>query len=142
MKIINKTIELSTKGYTDVHNITPQLEEILATPGEYAMVFRPSMTALDFKGQLPERSHCLYSYWKGYLTNPDWVELRQHLAEVNGTFTAAHTSGHIYIQDIINFVRKVKPRTVVPIHTFEPDEFKQHFPNVHILHDGESYEIT
>ena len=118
------------------------LDEILAEPHKHAMVFRPSMTELDFEGQLPEQSRCLYSYWKGYLTNPDWVELQQQIEVVNGDFIPAHTSGHIYIQDIIDFVNAVGPRTVIPIHTFEPEAYKQHFPNVKVLDDGRPYEIV
>ena len=118
------------------------LGEILADPTKHAMVFRPSMTELDFEGQLPEQSRCLYSYWKGYLTNPDWVELKQQLSKANGDFIPAHTSGHIFIQDIIEFVNAVGPRTVIPIHTFEPEDYKQHFPNVQVLNDGEPHEIV
>lgn len=118
------------------------LDEILAEPNQYAMVFRPSMTELDFDGQLPEQSRCLYSYWKGYLTNPDWVALQQQLSDVNGDFIPAHTSGHIYVQDIIDFVNAVGPQTVIPIHTFEPEVYKQHFPNVRVLQDGEMFDLV
>jgi ribonuclease J len=118
------------------------LDEILAEPSKHAMVFRPSMTEMDFEGQLPEQSRCLYSYWKGYLAKPDWVELQQQLSEVNGDFIPAHVSGHIYVQDIIDFITAVCPQTVIPIHTFEPEEYKQHFSNVRVLQDGETFEIV
>lgn len=39
------------------------------------MMFRPSMTILDFGGRLPERVRVLFGLWAGYLKNPDWVEL-------------------------------------------------------------------
>jgi phage/plasmid-like protein (TIGR03299 family) len=118
------------------------LDEILADPDRYLMVFRPSMRELDFDGTLPERSRCLYSYWKGYLERGDWTELQEHLAEVGGDFVPAHTSGHIYVNDIVEFVREIDPRTVIPIHTFEPDHFGRHFPNVRVLNDGEAHEVT
>ena len=118
------------------------LDEILSEPAKHLMVFRPSTLELDFGGVLPEQSHCLYSYWKGYLERADWVGLREHLATVNGKFMTAHTSGHIYINDIIEFVNAIGPMTVVPIHTFEPDRFQQHFPNVRVMNDGEPFEIA
>ena len=61
---------------------------------------------------------------------------------MNGDFIPAHTSGHIYVQDIIDFVNSVGPQTVIPIHTFEPEEYKRHFPNVRVLQDGESFDLV
>lgn len=117
------------------------LDDIRAEPEKQLMVFRPSMLELDFNGELPSQSRCLYSYWKGYLERADWRTLQQHLATVNGDFIPAHASGHIYIDDIIEFVNAIGPKTVVPIHTFEPDQFHQHFPNVRVLNDGEILDI-
>ena len=117
------------------------LQEILEKPERHLMTFRPSMTQLDFEGRLPLRSRCLYSYWKGYLTKPEWVQLQEQLAAVDGTFVPAHTSGHIYVPDIIEFVRAISPRTVIPIHTFEPQQFRDHFSNVRCLSDGEEFLI-
>jgi len=115
------------------------LEEVLANPSSHVMTFRPSMVNLDFGGRLPEKSRCLYSYWKGYLKNPDWVDLQERIRTAGGDFLHAHTSGHIFINDLIEFVKAIGPRCIVPIHTFEPQEFLRHFPNVRILNDGEQF---
>lgn len=133
------------RGITSIQNRFAEnritLDEILTEPAKHLMVFRPSMRGLDFNGELPSQSRCLYSYWKGYLERADWIELQEHLATVEGDFIPAHASGHIYIDDIIEFVNAIGPKTVVPIHTFEPDHFHQHFPNVRVLNDGETMEI-
>jgi ribonuclease J len=113
-----------------------ELPEILADPTKFMMVFRPSMREFDFGGQLPARCRCLYGYWKGYLTRQDWVDLQSHIAQVGGDFIHAHVSGHAYIADIISFVKSVNPGMVVPIHTFEPQMFTEHFTNVRLLSDG------
>lgn len=118
-----------------------EMSEILAEPARYLMVFRPSMTALDFEGKLPNRSRCLYGYWKGYLAKKDWVELLDHLAQVEGDFIPTHASGHIYIADLISVVKAVAPTTVIPVHTFEPQAFRDHFPNVRLPEDGQVIEI-
>lgn len=118
-----------------------ELSEVLDEPRRYLMVFRPSMTALDFQGKLPHRSRCLYGYWKGYLVRQDWVTLQEQLAQVEGDFIPAHTSGHIYIADLIAFVKAVAPGTVVPVHTFEPQAFRDHFDNVQLLDDGQPVEV-
>jgi len=118
-----------------------ELTEVLADPTKYLMVFRPSMTKFDFAGKLPHRCRCLYGYWKGYLSKPDWVELQKQIAEVGGDFIPAHTSGHIYIADLIAFVKSVNARTVIPIHTFEPQKFEDHFLNVQLLNDGQLFDL-
>lgn len=117
------------------------LNEVLASPDRFVMVFRPSMLDLDFEGVLPSLSRCFYSYWKGYLERNDWVELQKSLSEVGGEFLTAHTSGHIYIEDIIDFVGAIKPKQIVPIHTFEPKRFFDHFDNVRLLEDGEPLQV-
>jgi len=114
-----------------------ELAEILAEPTKYVMVFRPTMVKFDFNGQIPPRSRCLYGYWPGYLSKSDWVELQEQIAQVEGDFIPAHVSGHAYVADIIKFVNSVNARTVIPIHTFEPQAYKDHFANVRVLQDGE-----
>lgn len=99
------------------------------------------MVELDFNSQLPTGCRCLYSYWKGYLTKPVWVELQQQIAAVGGDFIPAHASGHIYIADLIEFVKAVNAKTVVPIHTFEPEQFRDHFSSTQLLADGQVFHV-
>jgi len=118
-----------------------ELEEILAEPRKHMMVFRPSMKEFDFNGTLPGQCRCLYGYWKGYLTRQDWIDLQAHIAQVGGDFIQAHVSGHAYVADIISFVNSVNARTVIPIHTFEPMMYQEHFPNVMLLSDGQTHAV-
>jgi ribonuclease J len=118
-----------------------ELDEVRSKPSDYLMAFRPNMVKLDFDGQLPRQTRCLYSYWKGYLENPDWTELQKHVQEIDGDFIPAHTSGHIFVDDLVNFVQSIGANQVIPIHTFEPNEFSKHFENVVVLNDGEQFEI-
>lgn len=117
------------------------LKEVLAEPGKYLMVFRPSMTELDFDNVLPANCRCIYSYWKGYLEKPDWVKLQLDVKAVGGDFLPAHASGHMYVDDIVDLIRGIRPKHVVPIHTFEPTAFLNHFENVRVLEDGQSFTI-
>ncbi|MGQ9563171.1 MAG: MBL fold metallo-hydrolase [Thermogutta sp.] len=119
-----------------------ELDEVLGAPARHVMVFRPSMTDLDFGGTLPRQSRVMYSYWKGYLEREQWRELQDHVKAVDGDFIAVHASGHIYRDDLIAFVRQVSPQIVVPCHTFAPDAFGEYFPNVRVLQDGEAYQIS
>jgi ribonuclease J len=119
-----------------------ELDEILAQPKKHLMVLQGSMVRYDFGGRLPQGCHCLYSRWEGYLKKPAGVALQEKVAEAGGEFTHAHVSGHAYVADIIRFVNDVNARMVIPIHTFEPQMFGEHFPNVTRLSDGVPFELT
>ena len=118
------------------------LDRVRSEPARYLMVFRPSMTKLDFDNMLPPNCRCLYSYWNGYLTKPEWVQLQQDVKQVGGDFIPAHTSGHIYVDDIVGLVQAINPKCIIPIHTFAPTAFLQHFQNVQLLNDGEPHLIN
>ena len=115
------------------------MEEIRSNPSRYVMLFRPSMLDSDFGGNLPEGSRCLYSRWTGYLDRPDWQPVKQALAKVNGDLIEAHTSGHIFYDDIIDLVSQINAKMVIPIHTFEPEKFEQFSSKVKLLADSESW---
>jgi ribonuclease J len=119
-----------------------ELAEVLTDPRKYLMVFRPLMVEFDFQGKLPSQCRCLYGYWPGYLTKQDWIELQNKVADAGGDFIMAHVSGHAYIADIVSFVNSVNAKTVIPIHTFEPQMYREHFPNVTILADGEELDLA
>lgn len=118
-----------------------EMDVILADPGKHLMAFRPSMTALDFNGQLPPQARVLYGYWPGYLKNPDWIELKRQVTEVGGNFIPAHASGHIYTSDLRELVTALNPKTVIPIHTFEPGMFGEFFPNTIPLSDDRPWTV-
>jgi ribonuclease J len=120
-----------------------ELAEILAEPQKFVRwCSAPRWLNLTSKVNCRNSCRCLYGYWKGYLTKPDWVELQKHIAQVHGDFIPAHTSGHAYVADIISFVNSVNARTVIPIHTFEPQMYQKHFPNVTVLKDGVPFELA
>ena len=116
------------------------MDEIRSNPSRYLMLFRPSMMDSDFGGILPIHSRCVYSRWSGYLEQKEWQTTKAKLQEVTGDLIEVHTSGHIYHDDIIKFVGQINAKTVIPIHTFEPERFLHHFKNAVLLQDGETWE--
>ncbi len=117
------------------------LDEILAEPDRYVMMFRPSMTKPDFAGRLPAGCRCIYSAWRGYLEKPEWVECQRNVADAGGDFLPRHTSGHIYEEDLVELVNRIAPGQVIPIHTFDAEGFTRHFERARILRDGERLRI-
>lgn len=113
------------------------MDEIRSNPSRYVMLFRPSMLESDFGRRLPDGSRCVYSRWTGYLDRPDWQPVKEALACVNGDLIEAHTSGHIFYDDIVDLVNQINAKSVIPIHTFEPEKFSAISPSVKLLADGE-----
>lgn len=118
------------------------MDQILASPSRFLMVFRPAMMDKDFGGALPPGCLCLYSYWSGYLERPQWDDFEQNVKAVGGEFVVAHTSGHIFAEDTAEFLQAIKPRLVIPIHTFAPEAFRGLAERVKVLHDGETLEVV
>ncbi len=118
------------------------IDNILADPGRYVMLFRPTMLGNDFDEGLPRLARCIYSFWSGYLDKEEWQLAKTNLVRVGGDLIERHTSGHIYADDIVSFVRAIRPQWVVPIHTQEPDEFAYLFPSVLLLADGECRNLS
>ena len=112
------------------------LPAILAEPDRYTMLFRPSMLNLDFGGKLPQHTMCLYSLWSGYLVKPEYQELKAALKKAEGELSECHTSGHIFAEDLVKFVKTVNPRLVVPVHTESAKKFRDLFQNALLLSDG------
>jgi ribonuclease J len=120
------------------------MDEIRSTPERYVMVFRPSMAQDDFDDQLPANAKCIYSYWSGYLKKPHWPEFKAKLDAVQGVFVKAHTSGHIFAEDIRDFIENIDPQRkvkIIPMHTFHPEEFQNLVERVENLKDNQVYEV-
>ena len=68
-------------------------------------------------------------------------ELQRQVKESGGDFIPAHASGHIYMSDLRELVTTLNPKTVIPIHTFEPEMFRDYFPNTVLLMDGQDHVV-
>jgi len=112
------------------------MSEIASRPDHHLMVFRTSLTD-DFVGGFPEETLCLYSTWSGYRDRPDWQRVQRDLASVNGRIVHAHTSGHALASDIVKFTKSIDTKSIIPIHTFEPQKFREYFDNVCVAVDGQ-----
>lgn len=72
----------------------------------------------------------------------NWVNFfgMRGVDEKTGHFERAHISGHISGKELEEFIENIKPKTVIPIHTEQPEEFKKFHHNVIIVEKGETYE--
>jgi ribonuclease J len=116
-------------------------EDILGAPENFLMIFREWMYEQIFDSKLPAGSRFFYSYWPGYLnTQPRLKELRVRLEESGCAFELVHASGHMYYQDIMEFIKCANPRKLIPIHTTAASEIERYFPTI-ITSTTSHYEI-
>jgi len=85
----------------------------------------------------------IYSMWPGYFERSNSLKkLKLFLLEQGVRYEYLHTSGHARLNDLKDFVNKLSPKKVIPIHSFHPEQYQDFFENVEMVEDGEEIEIT
>ena len=85
----------------------------------------------------------IYSMWGGYKTKPgDTKDFLDFIASKGMPIRDdIHTSGHADLSGLKGMVDAVKPKKIVPIHTFEGNSYEELFSNVIRINDRETVEI-
>ena len=107
------------------------------------MIVRPSMLKdLSYLKKL-EGGMFIYSMWNGYKQEKTTKEFIEFLLAKGMSEKQIHTSGHADRDSLKRMVEILRPKNLVPIHTFESDEYKKIFlgTNVLRLNDKEVVEI-
>jgi len=117
--------------FEEIHS-TPQDKVLLAKDSRY---FRNIILKLKQNGE----SIAIYSMWHGYLERSD---LEKFLKSCGIAMTEVHTSGHAYVSQLKRLANALKPRFIIPIHTFYPEKYPEMFPNVILLNDGETINLS
>ena len=85
-----------------------------------------------------EGSTFIYSMWEGYLND----ELKSFCKDNKIKLKQIHVSGHATIDHLKEFAKALKPKKLVPFHTFSPEKYKKLFGDkVKIANDGEMVEV-
>ncbi len=80
----------------------------------------------------------IYSLWPGYLEKSESLKrLKDYLDSAGVPVKYLHTSGHASLADLKRLVHALSPKTLIPVHTFHPELFRDHFQNVRLVSDGE-----
>ena len=77
-----------------------------------------------------------YSMWEGYLKENSPQGVVTWLEDNGIPWPVIHTSGHASLVDLQRFAAALKPRRLVPIHSFETNRFAEFFDNVVQQEDG------
>ena len=117
-------------------------EEISNQAENIVMLVRPSMKKdLDYINGI-DGGNIIYSMWEGYLQKSYAKEFMDYLKNRKFTIHKIHTSGHADTNTLKKMVEAIKPKNIVPIHTFEGDKYKDIFNEPIVeLKDGEIREI-
>jgi len=106
---------------------SPQNKVLLSKDNRYFRI-------LCSKLQPCTEASAIFSMWHGYLERSD---LSQFLETHDTPITEIHTSGHAYVSQLKRLADALKPRFIIPVHTFYPEKYPDIFPNVIQLKDGE-----
>lgn len=118
-------------------------EEISNQIDQIVMTVRPSMQGDLERINNHSGGNFIYSMWGGYRKERRIKEFIDFLIGRGLTEKYLHTSGHADLETLQRMVDILKPKNIVPIHTFEGDEYKNIFPKSKILRikDGKTVEI-
>lgn len=116
-------------------------EEIKQNPLNNVLLAKDSRYFRLLCGKLQPNTKALaiYSMWHGYLERSD---LSQFLETKGIPITEIHTSGHAYVSHLQKLVDALKPRFIIPMHTFYPEKYRDMFSNVIQLKDGQQMNLT
>ncbi len=93
----------------------------------------------------PKEAQYIYSQSEHFLEGEDNADQKRVLENWLGHFNIplhmAHCSGHASKQDLIDVIKEVNPKILIPIHTQHAQEFSKFHPNVIMPEKGKTIEI-
>lgn len=116
-------------------------ERLRKMGGDAVMLFRPSMARDIEQAECIGNAVLIYSLWPGYLREKRLQWFLEWLESNRIPLEHCHTSGHASVGDLKRFASAMKPKRLVPIHTFEPAAYRDLFENVELRGDGERWEV-
>ena len=113
-----------------------QVNDIISNPEKYVIAARYDIFK-KFKLLLKE-SRLIWSIWDGYLEENKkfWCNFGKQIIKI-------HTSGHANINTLKEFVKAINPDIIIPIHTQNPELYRNVFPynKVKLCKNGEEFII-
>ena len=97
-----------------------QFKEIQENPTNFVIKGNFKFNASILK-HFSDKLNIIYSKWSGYLENDKQFKNYKDL------ITHIHTSGHATTKSLQNFVERIKPNVIIPIHTEAKDKYKELF---------------
>lgn len=116
-------------------------EDLAANADHSVMLCRPSMIRDLEKAGCLENATLVYSLWSGYLEDEYSKRFVDKVRQHGVPLVHCHTSGHAPVKDLKRMAASLRPKALVPIHSFDPDKYQEFFENVIQKEDGEWWEV-
>ncbi|MCP3684053.1 MAG: MBL fold metallo-hydrolase [bacterium] len=106
------------------------------------MIVRPSMLKdLEYIENL-DKGIFIYSMWDGYKNEATTKDFIDFLVSRGMTVKQIHTSGHADRAALKKMVDVLKPKNLVPIHTFEGAKYEKIFTGIKVLRINDNEVVT
>lgn len=116
-------------------------DEISKNPSDFVVIVRPSMKN-DLDKITTDKGNLIYSMWEGYKEQSSTKDFLDWLTSRNFAIIDIHTSGHADIETLKEFADSINPKTIIPIHTFNKQDYKTIFTQPIIeINDNQTIEI-
>jgi ribonuclease J len=119
---------------TDRKDIPLRYQTYKMTKGEMAedlgkvmVLVRPGMQNDLNKISGIQGSILIYSLWEGYRTKDKTQEFLDDVQNMGVRIESLHTSGHADLQALQRMSVTLKPKRIIPIHTFYPNQYQNLF---------------
>lgn len=112
-------------------------DDLKAIASKAVVLFRPLLMPDLDKAECLSGAKFIYSQWLGYLEKGSYDRMQAWLKSHAIDLEYWHTSGHASPVDLKRFAQAMAPKTLVPIHSFVPEQYPKLFSNVVPHPDGE-----
>lgn len=117
-------------------------DEIQNQSDRIAMIVRPPMQKDLERISGIDGGNLIYSMWDGYLQKTDTKKFIDYLANRKFALHKIHTSGHADTEALKQMVSAIKPKNIVPIHTFSGSEYSKIFSTpIAVINDNETIKV-
>lgn len=114
-------------------------EEMAKDLGKVMVFVRPGME--NDISNIPgiDGSILIYSLWEGYKNKDRTRQFLDYIQSMGVRIESLHTSGHADFQALQRMSATFKPKRIIPIHTFHPEQYQDLFAEpVQIAGEGEN----
>jgi ribonuclease J len=116
-------------------------KEISENLDKVFMIIRQSMLPDLSRISGIQEATVIYSMWEGYLKDKSMERLLDFMKDKKMHMIKIHTSSHAAIDTLKKIIDRISPKSIIPIHTFYPEQFKALFNNVMTLRDRQKITI-